>query len=142
MLPQWGRKTGKAGPNVILENLYNCKSTFICYLAKKSTIFREQNFKHFNLISFNLITTLQLLKTICKLRKCRGIEQPIMVILSVQRGLMLHNVDSHSNIKSFQTSNIKLFRNSSFRFKIFNNQMKQKTNIISIKKMKIKINVC
>ena len=49
-IPQQGRKTGKCGPNVILENLYNYKSTFICVLAKKPTIFREQNFEHFNLI--------------------------------------------------------------------------------------------
>ena len=56
------RKIGKAGPNLILENLFNFKSTFICDLAKKPTIFREQNFKHFNLISFYLITTFSIVK--------------------------------------------------------------------------------
>ena len=28
MLPQWGRKSGEAGPNLILENLFNCKGGF------------------------------------------------------------------------------------------------------------------
>ena len=34
---------------------YNYKSTFICVLAQKATEFREQNSKHLNFISFNLI---------------------------------------------------------------------------------------
>ena len=29
MVPQWGLMIGKTGPNVTLENLDNCKSTFI-----------------------------------------------------------------------------------------------------------------
>ena len=49
-VPQWGSKTGKTGPNVTLEKHYNCKSTFICVLVQKVTEFREQSFKHFNLI--------------------------------------------------------------------------------------------
>ena len=54
--------TGKAGLNVTLEKLYNIKSIFICVLTQKSTEFKEQNFKHFNLISFNVITTSSILK--------------------------------------------------------------------------------
>ena len=42
--------TGKAVPNVTLENLCNSKSTFISGLAQKATEFRKQNFKHFNFI--------------------------------------------------------------------------------------------
>ena len=59
---QWGPKTGKAGPNVTLEKLSNCKSTFICALAQKAAEFRKQNFKHINFISFNLIATVSILK--------------------------------------------------------------------------------
>ena len=69
MLLKWGRKSGKAGPNLILENLFNCKSSFMCDLTKKPTIFREQNLKHFNIISFHLKLHLQLLKVICKPQK-------------------------------------------------------------------------
>ena len=82
------RKIGKAGPNLILENFFKFKSTFICDLAKKSTIFREQNFKHFNLIHFIWLQHFQLLKVICKSRKVQGIEQPIVVIFEVERRLI------------------------------------------------------
>ena len=96
MLLKWGRKSGKAGPNLILKNLFNCKSTFICDLAKKSAIFREQNLKHF--------------------KKCCEIEKPIMVILAVERGLIYFKIIAiqRSNpFKSIQTSNVKLSRNGS-----------------------------
>ena len=43
MEPSGAPKTGKAGPNVTLEKLYNYESTFICVLAQKATEFREQN---------------------------------------------------------------------------------------------------
>ena len=33
--PQWSPKTGKAGPNVILEKLNDCKQKFICVLAER-----------------------------------------------------------------------------------------------------------
>ena len=62
MLLKRGRKSGKAGPNLILKNLFNCKSSFICDFTKKTTIFREQNLKHFNIISFHLITTSSIVK--------------------------------------------------------------------------------
>ena len=96
MLLKWGRKSGKAGPNLILKNLFNCKSTFICDLAKKPPIFREQNLKHF--------------------KKCREIEKPIMVILAVERGLIQFKIiaiQRSNSFKSIQTSNIKLSRNGS-----------------------------
>ena len=62
MVPQWDPKNRNASPNMILEKLHNCKSTFICVLEQKATESRKQNFKHFNLISFNLITTVSILK--------------------------------------------------------------------------------
>ena len=46
MVPWWGHNTGKAGPNVTLEKLYNSKSTFICVLAQNATEFWEQHLKH------------------------------------------------------------------------------------------------
>ena len=60
IVPKRDPKSGKAGPNVTLENF--CKSTFTCVPAQKATEFRKQNFQHFNLISFNLITTVSILK--------------------------------------------------------------------------------
>ena len=35
-VPQWGPKIGKAGPNVTLEKLYYCKSTFIYLLFSRA----------------------------------------------------------------------------------------------------------
>ena len=52
----------KVGLNGILEKLYNCKSTFVCALAQKVTKSRKQTLKNSNLISFNLIRTVSILK--------------------------------------------------------------------------------
>ena len=38
MAPYWDHKSGT---NVTIENLYNCKSTFIWVFAEKVTEFRE-----------------------------------------------------------------------------------------------------
>ena len=40
-VPYWDPKTGTAGPNVILEKLYNCKSVylFICLLLQLNSAF-------------------------------------------------------------------------------------------------------
>ena len=48
-IPYWSPpKTGKIGPKVTIEKLYNCKSTFICVLTLKATELTKQNLKHFN----------------------------------------------------------------------------------------------
>ena len=52
---QWSPKTGKAGPNVTLEKLFNCTSTLACFfVVQRVTEFRKQKFKHFNLLIFYL----------------------------------------------------------------------------------------
>ena len=43
-VPQWGSKIGEAGPNVTLEKLYNCKSTFIYLLFPRAK--DEENLKN------------------------------------------------------------------------------------------------
>ena len=35
-VPQWGSKIGKGGPNLTLEKLFNCKSTFIYLLFARA----------------------------------------------------------------------------------------------------------
>ena len=93
---------------------YLCKSTFICWLAKKSTIFREQNFKHFNLISSNLITTSSIVKGhLWTTKSAVGFNS--LFWCGTWFDITQSRCHSKSNpFKSIQTSSIKLFQKSSF----------------------------